>query len=47
MIEVDDVKKTYLSRGGQTVEEVIKEAVGTLGENIRVGRFTRFTLGGE
>ena len=33
--------------GGQTVADTIREAVGTLGENIRVGRFARFELGGE
>lgn len=31
----------------QTVEDLLKEAVGTLGENIQVGRFSRFVLGGE
>ena len=31
----------------QSVDELLKEAVGTLGENIRVSRFNRFVLGGE
>ena len=33
--------------GNQTVDDVLKEAVATLGENVRVGRFARFALGGE
>ncbi len=31
----------------QTVADLLKESVGTLGENIRVSRFSRFVLGGE
>jgi len=31
----------------QTVGDLLKEAVGTLGENIRVSRFSRFVLGGD
>ena len=31
----------------QTVNDLLKEAIGTLGENIKVGRFSRFVLGGE
>jgi elongation factor Ts len=31
----------------QTIEELIKAAIGTLGENIRVSRFCRFVLGGD
>lgn len=31
----------------QTIDELLREAVGTLGENIRVGRFSRFVLGGD
>lgn len=33
--------------GNQTVEDMVKEAIGKLGENIRIGRFSRFVLGGE
>ncbi|MGI8913763.1 MAG: translation elongation factor Ts [Chloroflexota bacterium] len=31
----------------QTIGDLLKESVGTLGENIRVSRFSRFVLGGE
>jgi elongation factor Ts len=31
----------------QTVNDLLKEAVGTLGENIQVSRFSRFVLGGK
>ena len=31
--------------GKKTVEEVVKEAVATIGENIRVARFCRYMLG--
>lgn len=32
-----------LDWGGQTVEEVTKDAISTIGENIQIRRFTRFT----
>ena len=28
-----------------SVRDLVNQAVGTLGENVRVGRFTRFSLG--
>ncbi len=31
----------------QTIADLLTEAVSALGENIRIGRFTRFVLGGE
>jgi len=31
----------------QTINDLLKEAIGTLGENIKVGRFSRYVLGGE
>lgn len=31
----------------RTVDDLLKDAVSTLGENIRIGRFARFTLGSE
>jgi elongation factor Ts len=31
----------------QSIGDMLKEAVGTLGENIRVSRFSRFALGGD
>ncbi|MCL4544678.1 MAG: translation elongation factor Ts [Chloroflexi bacterium] len=33
--------------GNQTVADLLKEAIGKLGENIRVSRFNRYVLGGE
>jgi elongation factor Ts len=33
--------------GQQTISDLLKEAISTLGENIQVSRFCRFTLGGD
>lgn len=35
----------YIRDTKQTIESVIKQTIGKLGENIQVSRFTRFTLG--
>ena len=32
-------------RGNQSIDDLLKEAIGALGENIRIGRFSRFALG--
>ena len=36
----------FLRDNNQTVEEVIKQTISQLGENIRISRFIRFQLGG-
>ena len=35
----------YMKDGSITVDELVKQNIGILGENIQVSRFTRFTLG--
>lgn len=35
----------YMKDGSITVDELVKQNIATLGENIQVNRFTRFTLG--
>ncbi|TGG79034.1 MAG: translation elongation factor Ts [Aphanocapsa feldmannii 288cV] len=35
----------FIKDSGMTVEELVKQTAGTIGENIQVRRFTRFTLG--
>lgn len=39
------VDQPYIRDQNKTVEELIKETVATIGENIQVRRFTRFVLG--
>ncbi len=39
------VDQAFVKDPDRTVEEVIKEAIATLGENIRVRRFARFAMG--
>ena len=48
--EDDDVQdclmqQPYIRDPSMTVQDLVKEAVGKLGENVRVRRFTRFSLG--
>ena len=48
--EDDDVQdclmqQAYIRDPSMTVQDLVKEAVGKLGENVRVRRFTRFSLG--
>ena len=35
----------FIRDNNQTVEEVIKQTISQLGENIKITRFTRFQLG--
>ena len=35
----------YMKDGSITVDELVKQNIGILGENIQISRFTRFTLG--
>jgi len=37
----------YVRETEKKIQDLIAETVGKLGENIQVGRFTRFVLGGE
>lgn len=39
------LEQEYIRDSNITVEEYIKQVVGVLGENIKVSRFTRYTLG--
>lgn len=41
----DLLKQEYIRDNSQTVDQLIKSAVGKLGENIQVGRFERIALG--
>jgi len=40
------LKQEYIRDDSRTVEELIKEAIVKLGENIEVGRFVRMEMGG-
>ncbi len=39
------LSQEYIRDGSQTVDALVKSAVGKLGENIQVGRFERIALG--
>ena len=39
------MKQAYIRDPSITVQDLVNETVGKLGENIRVRRFTRFALG--
>lgn len=39
------LKQEYIRDNSQTIDQLIKSAVGKLGENILVGRFERIALG--
>ena len=41
------LEQAYVKDPDKSVGDVIAEAVGTMGENIQVRRFTRYVLGGE
>ena len=48
--ETDDIQdclmqQPYIRDPSMTVHDLVKETVGKLGENVRVRRFTRFSLG--
>lgn len=42
--EICLLEQAYINEPKMTVGDVIKEAIATLGENIRVARFTRYSL---
>ncbi|NDE21484.1 MAG: elongation factor Ts, partial [Synechococcaceae bacterium WB9_3_282] len=39
------LEQPYIKDSSLTVSELVKQVAGTLGENIQVRRFTRYTLG--
>ena len=39
------LQQAFIRDPSKTIDELLKETVGKLGENIRVRRFTRFALG--
>ena len=43
--EIVLMEQPFVKDGDKTVEEFVKETVGSLGENIQVKRFARFRLG--
>ncbi|MFH1855011.1 MAG: translation elongation factor Ts [bacterium] len=41
----DLLKEEYFKDPSQTIDDLVKEAIGKIGENIKVERFTKFSLG--
>lgn len=41
------LKQSFIRDSSQTIEQLIQAVVGQTGENIQVGRFSRFELGGN
>jgi elongation factor Ts len=39
------MKQPFIRDGSRTIEQLVKEAIGKTGENIRVRRFARYELG--
>ena len=39
------LQQPYIKDPSMTIDELIRETVGKVGENIRIGRFSRFSLG--
>jgi elongation factor Ts len=44
--EVVLLAQPFIRDGSRTIGDLVKEAIATTGENIRVARFSRFELGG-
>ena len=40
------LKQAFIRDSSQTIEDLVQAAVGQTGENIQIGRFARFELGG-
>ncbi|MBI2724173.1 MAG: translation elongation factor Ts [Chloroflexi bacterium] len=40
------MKQKFIKDSSRTIEQLVKEAIVTTGENIRIRRFTRYELGG-
>jgi len=43
--EICLLEQPYIKEDGKTVGQVLTDAVATIGENIRVRRFSRFVMG--
>jgi elongation factor Ts len=43
--EEELLKQDYVRDPSQTVETLVKASIGKLGENIKIGRFSRISLG--
>ncbi len=41
------LKQPFIRDSSQTIEDLVQAAVGQTGENIQIGRFARFELGGN
>jgi elongation factor Ts len=39
------LEQKYVKADDKTVEDVIKDSIATIGENIKIRRFSRFVLG--
>ena len=39
------LKQESIRDASKTIEDMVKESIAKLGENIKISRFTRFTLG--
>ena len=39
------MQQPFIKDPSQTVQDLVNEAIGKLGENVRVRRFARFSLG--
>lgn len=44
--EICLVKQTFVKNDQLTVEDLVKEVIGKVGENIKIKRFARFEIGG-
>jgi elongation factor Ts len=40
----DLLKEEYFKNPGQTIDDLLKEAIGKIGENIKIKRFVKYTL---
>ena len=40
------LKQSFIREPSQTIEDLVQTAIGQTGENIKIGRFSRFELGG-
>ncbi len=43
----DLLKEEYFREAGKTIDDLLKEIIGKIGENIKIKRFVKFTLGTE
>lgn len=41
----DLLKEEYFRSAGTTIDDLLKEQIGKIGENIKIKRFTKYTLG--